>query len=206
MDFHFTEANSWQYTFFVPQDISGQMRAMGGAAAYAAKLDSLFRAPRETTGRDQADITGLIGQYAHGNEPSHHMAYLHAFAGQPWKTQQRVREILDTMYAARPDGLIGNEDCGQMSAWYVLGALGFYSDCPGRKWPSAVSGSTAWKLAGKRKKRNPRSYAVRFPRLTSSYRPVTTWPAVACAGNEPRTSSLGRSRNPATRALSIKVK
>ena len=132
VDFNFTEANSWQYTFFVPQDISGEMEALGGPAAYAAKLDSLFAASPQTTGREQSDITGLIGQYAHGNEPSHHMAYLYAYAGQPWKTQERVREIMDTMYAARPDGLIGNEDCGQMSAWYVLSALGFYSVCPGR--------------------------------------------------------------------------
>ncbi len=132
VDFNFTEANSWQYTFFVPHDISGEMEALGGPAAYAAKLDSLFAASQQTTGREQSDITGLIGQYAHGNEPSHHMAYLYAYAGQPWKTQERVREIMDTMYAARPDGLIGNEDCGQMSAWYVLSALGFYSVCPGR--------------------------------------------------------------------------
>jgi predicted alpha-1,2-mannosidase len=132
VDFNFTEANSWQYTFFVPHDISGEMDALGGPAAYAAKLDSLFAAPPRTTGREQSDITGLIGQYAHGNEPSHHMAYLYAYAGQPWKTQRRVREIMSTMYAARPDGLIGNEDCGQMSAWYVLSALGFYSVCPGR--------------------------------------------------------------------------
>jgi predicted alpha-1,2-mannosidase len=132
VDFHFTEANSWQYSFFVPQDIKGEIASMGGAPAFAAKLDSLFTAPSKTSGREQADITGLVGQYAHGNEPSHHMAYLYVHAGQPWKTQARVRQLLDTMYAARPDGLAGNEDCGQMSAWYVLSALGFYSVTPGQ--------------------------------------------------------------------------
>ena len=132
VDFHFTEANSWQYSFFVPQDVEGQIAALGGPAAYAAKLDSLFMAAPRLSGREQADITGLDGQYAHGNEPSHHIAYLYAFAGQPWKTQMRVRHLLDSMYTARRDGLIGNEDCGQMSAWYVLSALGFYSVTPGQ--------------------------------------------------------------------------
>lgn len=128
---HLTEANTWQYSFFVPHDVDGLAALLGGEAALAAKLDALFTAPVETTGRKQADITGLIGQYAHGNEPSHHMAYLYAFARQPWKTQARVREILDTLYSDQPDGLSGNEDCGQMSAWYVLSALGFYPVAPG---------------------------------------------------------------------------
>jgi len=132
VDFHFTEANSWQYSFFVPHDVDGHIERMGGADAFVAQLDSLFGARPRTTGRDQADITGLIGQYAHGNEPSHHMAYLYSFAGQPWKTQARVRQILDSLYVASPDGLSGNEDCGQMSAWYVLGAMGFYSVTPGQ--------------------------------------------------------------------------
>ena len=128
---HYTEANAWQYSFFVPQDVEGLMRLMGGADAFARKLDALFSAPSQTTGREQADITGLIGQYAHGNEPSHHMAYLYAYAGQPWKTQATVRRILDTMYGSGPDGLSGNEDCGQMSAWYVMSALGLYPVTPG---------------------------------------------------------------------------
>jgi predicted alpha-1,2-mannosidase len=139
VDFHFTEANSWQYSFFVPHDVSGHMAAVGGPAAYAEKLDALFTAPAQTTGRQQVDITGLLGQYAHGNEPSHHMAYLYSFAGQPWKTQATVRRLMDTMYSARPDGLVGNEDCGQMSAWLVLSALGFYSVTPGR--PEYVIGT-----------------------------------------------------------------
>jgi predicted alpha-1,2-mannosidase len=99
--------------------------------ALSAKLDELFSASEATTGREQADITGLIGQYAHGNEPSHHIAYLYAHLGQPWKTQQKVRQILNTLYQNQPDGLCGNEDCGQMSAWYVLSAAGFYPVAPG---------------------------------------------------------------------------
>ena len=129
---HFTEANSWQYSFFVPQDIAGHIAALGGDEAYAAKLDALFEAPEETAGRPQADITGQIGQYAHGNEPSHHIPYLYNYAGKPWKTQERVRQILATLYSSAPDGLCGNEDCGQMSAWYVLSGLGLYNVCPGQ--------------------------------------------------------------------------
>ena len=94
----------------------------------------LFLAETATTGREQADITGLIGQYAHGNEPSHHMAYLFNAAGQPWKTQSLVSVIAEEMYHNNPNGLIGNEDCGQMSAWYVLSALGFYQIAPGNPW------------------------------------------------------------------------
>jgi predicted alpha-1,2-mannosidase len=131
VDFNFTEANSWQYTFFAPQDISGLIELMGGQERFARKLDQLFNAESKTTGREQADITGMIGQYAHGNEPSHHMAYLFNYASQPWKTQHRVREIMNDFYKAEPNGLIGNEDCGQMSAWYVLSAAGFYPVTPG---------------------------------------------------------------------------
>jgi predicted alpha-1,2-mannosidase len=133
VDFHFTEANSWQYSFFVPQDIAGHIEALGGRARYAAKLDSLFTVSSRTTGREQADITGLIGQYAHGNEPSHHIAYLYDYAGQPWKTQAMVRRILDSLYTTGHDGLAGNEDCGQMSAWYVMSALGLYAVTPGQE-------------------------------------------------------------------------
>jgi predicted alpha-1,2-mannosidase len=129
--FSFTEANSWQYTFFAPQDVSGLMRLMGGPRAFARKLDRMFAEESRTTGREQVDITGLIGQYAHGNEPSHHMAYLYNYAGEPWKTQFRVRQIMDQFYKPTPDGLIGNEDCGQMSAWYVFSAAGFYPVTPG---------------------------------------------------------------------------
>ncbi|MFZ4521507.1 MAG: GH92 family glycosyl hydrolase [Bacteroidales bacterium] len=131
VNFNYTEANAWQYSFYVPQDLSGLMRLMGGRDSFAQKLDDLFTADSKTTGRDQADITGLIGQYAHGNEPSHHMAYLYDYAGTPWKTQELVHRICTDFYKNSPDGLIGNEDCGQMSAWYVLSAMGFYPVTPG---------------------------------------------------------------------------
>lgn len=128
---NFTEGNSWQYTFFVPQDMSGLISMMGGSAKFEKKLDELFTTSSQTTGREQADITGLIGQYAHGNEPSHHMAYLYNYVSNPSKTQQRVHQILTDLYKPAPDGLIGNEDCGQMSAWYVLNSIGLYSVTPG---------------------------------------------------------------------------
>ena len=131
VDFNFTEANSWQYSFYVPHDIDYLMEAMGGESAFAKKLDALFTAGSQTSGRQQADITGLIGQYAHGNEPSHHMAYLYNFTGMPWKTQHYIDRIRDELYSDEPDGLCGNEDCGQMSAWYVFSSLGFYPVTPG---------------------------------------------------------------------------
>jgi len=127
----FTEGSSWQYTWFVPQDVSGLMKLMGGDQAFSGKLDHLFKAEAETKYFIPSDMSGLIGQYAHGNEPSHHVAYLYNFVGDAWKTQFRVRNIMETMYAASKDGLSGNEDCGQMSAWYVLSALGFYPVTPG---------------------------------------------------------------------------
>lgn len=127
----YTEANAWQYTFYFPHDVESAIRLMGGLEALTAKLDQLFSTSSTTSGRHQVDITGLIGQYAHGNEPSHHMAYLYAFAKQPWKTQQLVHQILTEFYPNAPNGLIGNEDCGQMSAWYVFSALGFYPVTPG---------------------------------------------------------------------------
>ena len=131
VDNNFTEANSWQYSFYVPQDISGLIKLHGGVSNFEKKLDDLFNAPSNMAGRVQSDITGLIGQYAHGNEPSHHMAYLYNFVGKPWKTAKIVRQIMDEMYTSKPDGLCGNEDCGQMSAWYVLSSVGLYAVCPG---------------------------------------------------------------------------
>lgn len=129
--FHFTEGNSWQYSFFVPQNVERMLQLMGGRAKFAAKLDELFTTEVRLAGREQPDITGMIGQYAHGNEPSHHIAYLYNYAGEPWKTQKMVRRIMDDFYKPAPDGLIGNEDCGQMSAWYLLSASGFYPVTPG---------------------------------------------------------------------------
>jgi predicted alpha-1,2-mannosidase len=126
----FTEATAWQYRFFTPQDVTGLAELMGGPAKFADALDELFAVSSETEGH-QSDITGMIGQYAHGNEPSHHMAYLYNYVGQPWKTQAMTRRILDEQYLATPEGISGNEDCGQMSAWYIFSALGFYPVCPG---------------------------------------------------------------------------
>ena len=131
VNFNYTEANCWQYSFYVPQDIETLIDYHGGDDAFEAKLDQMFTESTETTGRDQADITGLIGQYAHGNEPSHHMAYLYNYVGKPYKTQEVVRQIMDELYTDQPDGLSGNEDCGQMSSWLVLSAMGIYPVCPG---------------------------------------------------------------------------
>jgi len=128
---HFTEANAWQYSMYVPHDIMGMMDKLGGVKATENHLDSLFSADSRTTGRDQADISGLISQYAHGNEPSHHMAYLYNYCGKPEKAQAIVDRVCKTFYKDSPDGLIGNEDCGQMSAWYVMSAMGIYAVCPG---------------------------------------------------------------------------
>lgn len=130
VNFHFTEANAWQYSLYVPQDIEGFKILLGGDDALCNKLDELFTTDSKTTGRDQADITGLIGQYAHGNEPSHHMAYLYSYCGKPYKTQEMTNRIMNELYTHLPDGLCGNEDCGQMSAWYVLSAMGFYQVNP----------------------------------------------------------------------------
>ncbi len=129
---NFTEGNSWQYSFFVPQDIPKMIEAYGGNDKFEAKLDEMFNSESKTTGREQVDVTGLIGQYAHGNEPSHHMAYLYNYVGKPEKSKEKVHYILDNFYKNAPDGLIGNEDCGQMSAWYVLSSMGIYAVTPGK--------------------------------------------------------------------------
>jgi len=130
VNFTLTEANSYQYGFFVPQDINGHIDLMGGWNSYEAKLDALFNAPSNLTGREQPDITGLIGQYAHGNEPSHNTVYMYNFVGQPVKTQKYVKQVMDDFYTDRRDGYAGNEDCGQMSAWGVFSAMGFYPATP----------------------------------------------------------------------------
>ncbi|AMJ57399.1 GH92 family glycosyl hydrolase [Stenotrophomonas sp. KCTC 12332] len=128
----FTEGNAWQYSWYVPQDVAGLAAAHGGSDKLLQRLDDVFEAKVDPSiFAHMEDITGLIGWYAHGNEPSHHVAYLYAHAGQPWRTQARLKQIMDTQYAARPDGLAGNDDLGQMSAWYVFTALGFYPVTPG---------------------------------------------------------------------------
>jgi len=131
VNYNYTEANSWQYSFFVPHDIEGLINQHGGKEVFEKKLDKLFNENSELIGRQQADITGMIGQYAHGNEPSHHMAYLYNMIGKPYKSHQMVNKILNELYTNQPDGVSGNEDCGQMSAWYVLSSIGLYDLNPG---------------------------------------------------------------------------
>ena len=127
----YTEGNAWQYSWYEPQDTAGLIKGLGGDAALAAKLDAVFDTkvdPKEFANVE--DISGLIGYYAHGNEPSHHIAYLYDYAGMPWKAQARLKQIMDSQYAPTPAGLAGNDDCGQMSAWFVFTALGFYPVAP----------------------------------------------------------------------------
>lgn len=131
VNFNFTEANAWQYSLFATQNIEKMISLYGDRSKLEAHLDRLFSANTATSGREQADITGLIGQYAHGNEPSHHMAYLYNHVERPEKTRALVKRILEEQYHDAPDGLSGNEDCGQMSAWYVMSALGLYQVSPG---------------------------------------------------------------------------
>jgi len=126
----YTESNAWQTTFGIQHDLAGVIEMMGGKKKFVSKLDGLFNQPPTLPTDAPLDIAGMVGQYAHGNEPSHHIAYLYAYAGVPYKTQERVRSLLETMYSDEPDGLAGNEDCGQMSAWFVISALGFYAVDP----------------------------------------------------------------------------
>jgi hypothetical protein len=132
VNFNYTEANSYQYSLYAPHAVEILSQMLGGKDSLEQWLDRLFTTKNQLSGREQADITGLIGQYAHGNEPSHHMAYLYNYTNAPHKTQFYVDKILRELYQTAPDGLSGNEDCGQMSAWYVLSALGIYQVCPGK--------------------------------------------------------------------------
>lgn len=128
----YTEGNAWQYSWYVPHDIAGLIRLHGGDARFSARIDQVFEARVDpATFAHMEDITGLIGWYAHGNEPSHHLAYLYAYAGQAWRTQERLTRIMATQYRPTPDGLSGNDDLGQMSAWYLFTTLGFYPVAPG---------------------------------------------------------------------------
>jgi predicted alpha-1,2-mannosidase len=126
----FTESNSWQGTWAAQHDPAGYIELLGSREAFVQKLDRLFTESPAIKGEVPLDMTGLVGMYAHGNEPSHHVAYLYDYAGVPYKTQERVRDLLDRQYNNKPDGLSGNEDCGQMSGWYVMSALGFYAVNP----------------------------------------------------------------------------
>ena len=127
---YFCEGTGWQYTFFVPQHPEGLIELLGGDARFVQKLDSLFSVEGDMGEFASPDISGLIGQYAHGNEPSHHIIYMYAYAGQQWKTAQKVRYVQNHFYTSKPEGIIGNEDCGQMSAWHILSAFGFYQVNP----------------------------------------------------------------------------
>jgi len=128
----YTEGNALQYSFFVPQDVQGLIELMGGRERFVERIDQLFTMKTDDSKYKQVeDIAGLIGQYAHGNEPSQHIAYLYSYAGQPWRTQERIHQIMNTLFDDTPEGISGNEDCGQMSAWYIFSALGFYPVCPG---------------------------------------------------------------------------
>lgn len=127
----YTEATPWHYRFAVPHDVRGMEQLFGGKEKFVRALDDLFTVESDASGIALEDVTGLMGQYAHGNEPSHHMAYLYCYEGMPWRTCELTRKLLDEMYSPSPEGIIGNEDCGQMSAWYVLSAMGFYPVCPG---------------------------------------------------------------------------
>lgn len=128
----YTEGNAFQWSFFAPHDMDNFISAIGGKKELETRLDTLFTTSSQIDGAEASgDITGLIGQYAHGNEPSHHMAYLYNWTDSPWKGQERLDFIMQNFYTNQPDGIIGNEDCGQMSAWYVMSALGFYQLCPG---------------------------------------------------------------------------
>ncbi len=129
---NYTEANAWQYTWFAPHDFSGLQELMGGKAAFVKRLDELFSTTTKLSGRTQPDISGMIGQYAHGNEPSHHLAFLYNYLGEPQKTQALTNQIMAEFYTTEPDGLIGNEDCGQMSSWFNFTALGLYPVVPGK--------------------------------------------------------------------------
>ena len=133
---HCVEGNTWQYSFFAPHDMEGLIGLMGGKKGFERMLDSLFTQTSELLGNDTEDVTGLIGQYAHGNEPSHHAAYLYDFIGSHDKSAFYVNRVINTLYKNRPDGLCGNEDCGQMSAWYVFSSIGFYPVNPvdGKYW------------------------------------------------------------------------
>lgn len=122
----YCEGNGWQYTWLVPHDVEGLISLLGGDDAFVSKLDSLFSVNADLGDAASPDISGLIGQYAHGNEPGHHTVYLYSYAGLQWKTAEKVDYILSQMYHDSPDGLQGNEDCGQMSSWYVFSSLGFY--------------------------------------------------------------------------------
>ena len=159
----YCEGNGWQYTWLVPHDIKGLISCFGGKEAFLEKLDSLFIVPSVIEGDETSpDISGLIGQYAHGNEPSHHILYFYTMAGQPWKTADKVRQVLGSLYSTARDGLSGNEDVGQMSAWYILSSLGFYQVEPGcdKYWFGSPLFDSAEICVGKDEKGRPVTFRI----------------------------------------------
>ena len=148
----YTEGNAWQYTWLVPHDVHGLVKLFGNEKAFTAKLDSLFIVDGDLGDQASPDVSGLIGQYAHGNEPSHHILYIYNYVGQPWKGARLIRQTLEEMYKADYDGLSGNEDVGQMSAWYVLSSMGIYQVEPaGGKFVigTPIFDSASMKVGGK---------------------------------------------------------
>lgn len=183
----FTEGNAFQYSWHVMQDVPGLMAAMGGREKFVERLDSLFNAPSRTEGMGEVlDVTGLIGQYVHGNEPSHHVIYLYTLAGRPDRAAERIREVFDKFYLPRPDGLCGNDDCGQMSAWYLFSAMGFYplNPCGGEYVIGAPQVPKAQvKVKGEGEQRNLFTVVARglskenkyVKSVTLNGKPVTDW-------------------------------
>jgi predicted alpha-1,2-mannosidase len=128
---HYTESNAWQYIWSVQHDVKGLISLFGSSEEFNSKLDTFFNMDPAISGPKYIGVVGTIGQYVHGNQPSHHVAYLYDYSGQPWKTQQRVRQICDQLYRHGPGGLCGNEDMGSLSSWYVFSSMGFYPVTPG---------------------------------------------------------------------------
>jgi predicted alpha-1,2-mannosidase len=145
MQRHYITGNIWGYSTFVPHDLPALIELKGGKQAFCKWLDSIIADTTAIGGEVHVDLSGFIGKYGHGDEPSHHFAYLYNYGGQPWKTRQLVRRVMNEMYSDTPDGLVNNEDCGQMSAWYVMSALGLYAVCPGK--PEYTIGSPVFNKA-----------------------------------------------------------
>ncbi len=165
VNFHYTEANAWQYGYYVPHDVDGFIALHGGLEDFENQIDAIFQADSKLDGREQGDITGLMGQYAHGNEPSHHIGYLYNYAQKPWKTQQIISRLTNEMYKNDPHGYEGNEDCGQMSAWYVMSAMGFYAVAPGA--PTYDIGTPSLKSA-KINLENGKTFSIKANNLSKS--------------------------------------
>ncbi|HWR98989.1 MAG TPA: GH92 family glycosyl hydrolase, partial [Prolixibacteraceae bacterium] len=184
---NFTEGNAFQFSLFVPQDYQGLFRRMGGDASVDKWLDRCFTTPMDPDQSRTGDMTGNIGQYIHGNEPSHHMAYLYNYIGKPWKSQERIRQIMETLYSDKPDGLSGNEDAGQLSAWYVMSAMGLYATTPGMDY--YVTGSPLFPKVTINLE-NGKSFVINAPETSKKNRYVH---AMSLNGNETTKSWINHS-------------